>query len=157
MALIHVDLPGYLQTACIHLMASSMDGKSYILLACWRYLLEFRVGLRGCHCPRLCVNGLLMIMGCLWHVINTSSSLYTVAPSLVNMDTLPSLSVLPTLINYVGNYLNVSDSAALLETWGKGSLVTYLSLHTPPLATPTFLAETRNIGRPKFFLSFLLR
>ena len=98
-----------------------------------------------------------MRMGFLWHVINTSSSLYTVTPYLVKMDTLPSSSVFPTLIKDVGNSSDVSVSAALLESWGKGRLVTYVPLHTPQLVTPNFLAETRNIGRPNFFLYFLLR
>ena len=70
------------------------------------------------------------------------------------MDTLPSLAVLPTLNNDFGNSSNVSASDALLDTWGKGSLVTYLPLHVPPLATPTFLVDKRNIGRPNFFLSY---
>ena len=165
MYLIYVDFNGYPQTLCIHLIDSSVDGRLYTLLACWTYFLEFRFGLHGFHCLWLCFNGIRylphssrfpMRMDFLWHVINTSSSLYTVTPSLVNMETLPSLAVLTTLIKDVGGSLNVSDSVALLESWGKGSLVTYLPLHAPPLATPTFLADMRNIGRPNLFLSFLL-
>ena len=95
-----------------------------------------------------------MRIGFLWHIIKTSSSLYTVTPSLVNIDTLPLSAA---LINDVGNFSNVSDSSALLESYGKGSLVTYLLFHAPPFATPTSLAEMRNIGSPNLFLSFLLR
>ena len=57
-----------------------------------------------------------MRMDFLWHVINTSSSLYTVTPSIVNMDILPSSVVLTTVIKDVGDSLNVSDSVALLES-----------------------------------------
>ena len=70
------------------------------------------------------------------------------------MDTLPSSTFLPTLISDVGNYFNVSDSTALLESCGNGSVVTYLPLQAPPLTTPTFLSDTRNISRPKFFCPF---
>ena len=147
-------------------MASSMEGRPYTLLACWISFFSFLVGLCGCHCPCAWVNvmryrprssHLPMIMVFLWYVINKSSYLYTVTPSLLNMETLPPSAVLPTLINDVGNSSNVSASAALLESCGKGSFVTYLPLHAPPLATPTFLADTHNIGRPNCFLSFLLR
>ena len=93
-------------------------------------------------------------MGFLWNVINTSSSLYTVTTSLVKMDTFPLSAVFMTLIRDVGNYSNVSASAALLESFGNGSLVTYLPLHAPPLATPNLLADTHNIGRSNCFLSF---
>ena len=72
----------------------------------------------------------------------------------VNMDTLPSSAVMSTLIKYVGNYSNMSASAALLDSCRNVSLVTYLPLHAPPLATPTFLADTYNISRPNSFLSF---
>ena len=75
--------------------------------------------------------------------------------SFVKMDTLPSSAVLSTLISDVGNSSNVSDSAALLESYRNGSLVTYLMLHAPPLVTPTFLADTRNIGKHNFFYPLL--
>ena len=89
--------------------------------------------------------------------MSTYSSLYTVTPSLVKMDTLSSSAVLPTLISNVGNYSNVSASAALLESCGNGSEVMYLPLQATPLATPTFLSDIINIGRPNYFLSFSLR
>ena len=73
------------------------------------------------------------------------------------MDTLPLSDVLPTLSSEVGNYLNVSASAALLESCGNGSEVTYLPLQAPPLATPTFLSTILNIGRPNLVLSCSLR
>ena len=53
--------------------------------------------------------------------MSTSSSLYTVTPSLLKMDTLPPSAVLHTLISDVGNSSNVSDSAALLESCGNGN------------------------------------
>ena len=77
-------------------------------------------------------------MGFLWHVMSTSSSLYTVTPSLVKMDTLPLSDVLPTLISDVGNYVNMPASAALLENCGNCSVVTYLPLQALPLDTTTF-------------------
>ena len=165
MVLIHVYLTGYPQTACIQFMASSVDGMSYTLLVCWRYFSEFRVGLRGCHFPRLCVDGmwyrprsshLPMRMDFLWHVINKSSSFYNVTPYLVKMDTLPSLAVSPTIIKDDGNSLNVSASATFSDIWGKHSLLTYLPLHALLLVTPTLLLETRNIDKPNFSLYFLL-
>ena len=79
-------------------------------------------------------------IGFIWHVISTFYSLYNVTPSLVKLDKLPLSSVLPTLINDAGNSSNVSASAALLESCGNGSVVTYLPLQAPPLATPTFLS-----------------
>ena len=78
-------------------------------------------------------------------------------PYLVNINTLSSLAVLPRLINDVGNSSDMSASAALFESCGKGSMVTYLLFHALSFATPNFLAETRNIGCPNFLLSFLLR
>ena len=166
MALIQVELTGYPHTACIHLMDSSVDGRSHTLCACCSFLLGSFVGLHGCHCPWSCVNGmrylprsspLPIIMGFLLHVINTYSSLYFLTPSLEKMDMLPSSAVFPKLIRDVVNSSNVYVSATLLESCGNGSLVTYLPLHVQPLATPTFLDDTRNIGRPNCFLSFLLR
>ena len=62
--------------------------------------------------------------------------------------------ILPKLISEVGNYENVSDSAALLESCGNGSDVTYLLLQEPPLATPTFFSDVLNIGRPNLDLFF---
>ena len=153
MAFIKVYLTGYPYTSCIHLMAYSLDSRSYKLCACCRYLLAYFLGLRGCHCPWSWVIGmrylprsclLPMIMGFLYHVINTYSSLYTMTPSLVKMDTLASSAFLPTLIRYVGNSSNMYTSAALLESCGNGSVVTYLPLQALPLANPTFLADTRN-------------
>ena len=160
MALIHVELTVYPHTACIHLMASYVDGRAYTLWACWRYFLFLFVGLLGCHCPwawvndmryRPCSSLLTMRIGSIWHEINASFSFYIVTPSFVKMGTLPSSDVLPTLIRYVGNYSNVSASAALMERCGNGTLVNYLPLHSRPLAKPTLLTDTCNIGRPNFF------
>ena len=75
----------------------------------------------------------------------------------MKIDTLPSSAFLPTLIRDVGNYLNVSASAALLESCWNGSVVTYLPLKAPPLTTTTFLSDVLNIGRTNFVLSCLLR
>ena len=96
-------------------------------------------------------------MSFLWYVMNTYYPLYNVIPSLVKMDTFTLSAVLPTLIRNVGNSSNAPDFAALLEICGNGSVVTYLSLHALPLATPNLFADTRNIGRPNCFLSFYLR
>ena len=166
MDFIHADLTGYLHIACIHLIASFLDSRSYTLCTCCSFIFSSFVGMRGCHCPRYWVNGiwylprsslLPMRMIFLWHGMSTSSSLYTVTPSLVKMDTLPSSDVYPTLISEVRNSSNVSASAALLVSCGNVSAVTYLPFQAPPLATPNFLSDILNIGRPKFFLYFLLR
>ena len=98
-----------------------------------------------------------MRMGFIWHISNTSSSLYTGTPYLVKIDMLLSLAVFTTLNRDVGNSSNASAPAALLESCGNGILVTYLPLHALPFATPTFLADMGNIGRPNCFLSFFLR
>ena len=100
---------------------------------------------------------LRMRMAFLYHVINTSSSLYTVTPYLAKFYTLLSSAFLPTLIRDVGNSSNVYASSALLESCRNGSLVTYLPLHAPPLSTPTFLTDMRNISTPNYFLYFSLR
>ena len=166
MAFIHVELTGYPQNSRIHLIASSLDGRSYTICAIWIFLLAAFVGLHGCHCPWYWVNGirylphsslLPMRMGLLWQVMRTSSSLCIVTPSFVKMDTLPSSAVLPTLISKVGNSSNVSASAAFMESCGNGSEVTYLPLQDPPLATPTLLSDILNIGRPNLVLYFSLR
>ena len=78
-------------------------------------------------------------------------------PYFLKMNTLPSLAFFLTLIRDIWNFLNVSDSTSLLESYGNGILMTYLPLHAQPLFTPTLLAGTCNIGGPNFFLSFLLR
>ena len=62
-------------------------------------------------------------------------SLYTVTPSLVKIEMLPSSAIFPTLISNVGDSSDVSAYASLLESCRNGSVV-------PPLATPTFLADT---------------
>ena len=59
----------------------------------------------------------------------------------MKMDMLPSSAVFPTLMSEVGKSLNVSASAAFVESCGKGSAVTYCPLHVLPFATPTFLAD----------------
>ena len=98
-ALIHVDLTGYPHTACIHLMACSMDGRSYTLLAFWSAALMRALGFRGCHCPFCCINGMRyrpcssrvpISIGMPLHVMSTSCSLCTVTPSLVNIEMVPS-------------------------------------------------------------------
>lgn len=120
-ALIQVDLTGYPQTACIHLMACSVEGKSYTLFACRRTCLAFLLGLCGCHCPCCCVSGILylpcsshtlMRIGSPLHVIKTSFSSKRVTPSLVNMETVPLSAVLPTLISDVGKSSKVLAVAA---------------------------------------------
>ena len=166
MDFIHVDLTGYPHTTCIHLIAYSLDGRSYRLCACCCFLFACFVGLRSFYCPWYWFNGiqylprsylLPMKMGILWHVMSTSSSLYTVTQSLVKVDMLPLSDLLPTLISDVGNFFNVSASAALLESCRNDSAVTYLIFKALLLSPPTFLSDILNIGRPNFFLSFSLR
>ena len=92
-------------------------------------------------------------MGLPLHVINTSSYFYTFTSSLVNMETLPSLAVLTTLMSDVRNSSNMSASVAFLDNYGKGRLVTYLPLLVPPFANPTRLFDVHRIRNPNPILS----
>ena len=103
---------GYPQTTWIHMIASSLDGRSYTLCAIRSCLLDALLVLCGCHCLWSWVNGiqylprsslLPMRMCLLWHVMSTSPSLWVVTPYFVKIDTLPLSAVLPTLIIEVGN------------------------------------------------------
>ncbi len=58
------------------------------------------------------------------HVMSTSSSLNTVMPVLVKTDMVPSLEVLPTLINNVGKFWKVSACLACADSLWTGSRVT---------------------------------
>ena len=51
MALSHVDLTGYLHTACIHFIPCSVDGRLYTLFAFSSACRAFLDGVLGCHCP----------------------------------------------------------------------------------------------------------
>ncbi len=64
-----------------------------------------------------------MRMGLPLHVMSTSSSLNTVTPVLVKIDMLPSLEVLPTLINNVGKFWKVSACLARADSLWNGSQV----------------------------------
>ena len=64
---------------------------------------------------------------------------------------LPSSAVFPTLMSEVGKSLNVSASAAFLESCGNGSAVTYCPLHVSPFANPAFLADILSISSPTLF------
>jgi hypothetical protein len=63
-------------------------------------------------------------MGLPLHVMSTSSSLNTVMPVLVKTDMVPSLEVLPTLINNVGKSWKVSACLARADSLWNGSQVT---------------------------------
>ena len=92
------------------------------------------------------------------HVMRTSCSLRTVAPSLVKMEMVPSFKVLPTLNKDVGKLLNESACASSFgESYGNGSLVTCLPLLVPPFANPTRLVDRRRIGRPALTQSASLK
>ena len=62
------------------------------------------------------------------------------------MDIVPSLAVLPTLINECGNYVNVSAALADVDNEWNGSCVVNFALHVSPLATFTFLLDLHRIG-----------
>ena len=156
-ALIHVDLTGYPHTACIHLMACSIEGRSYTLLAFWSAALMRALGFRGCHWPFCCINGIRyrpcssrvpISIGMPLHVMRTSCSLCTVTPSLVKIEMVPSSEVLPTLINDVGKSSKVSAWFAVGDSCWNGSCVTCFAVLLPPLATPTRLFDRRSIGSP---------
>ena len=72
-------------------------------------------------------------MGSPLHVMSTSSSLYTVTPSFVNADMVPSSDVFPTLISDDVKILNVYASFAFADSFWKGNRVTYVALLLPPL------------------------
>ena len=71
------------QTACIHFIACSMDGRLYTLFACRRACRAFLDGFRGCRCPLCCTKGMqylplssrmLINIGSPLHVMSTSCS-----------------------------------------------------------------------------------
>ena len=74
-------------------------------------------------------------------VISKSASLYTCTLSWMKIDTFPSLEVFPTLIKDARNSSNMSASADIADSWGKGSRVTYFPFLVPPLATATRLCD----------------
>ena len=165
MARSHVDLTGYPHTACIHLIACLVDGRSYTLLACSRACIAFLDGFLGCHCPHRWMSGIRyrpwslrtpMWIGFPLHMISTSCSLYTCIPSLVKIEIVPSSAVFPTLISNVGKLWNVSADLAFFDRVGKGSCVTDIPLHFALFSTPTRLSDGRNIRRPAAFLSDFL-
>ena len=100
-----------------------------MLLACANVCLAFLLGLHGCHCPFCWMSGMRylpwlsqmpMKIGSPLQVIKTSSSLWTVMPVLVNMDTVPSSAVLPMLMSDVGKSLNVSAHLAVGKSLSNG-------------------------------------
>jgi hypothetical protein len=150
---------------CIHLMACSVDGRLYTLLArrsAFRACLDGRC---GCQWPCCCINGIRycpwlsqmpMRIGSSLHVMRTSSSLNTLMPSFMKTETVPSSDVLPMLIRYVGKSWNVSACLDRADSFQKRSWVTYLALLVPPFATPTCRVEGLRIGRPALCWSCLL-
>ena len=97
-----------------------------------------------------------MRSGLFLHVMSTSCLLCTVTPSLVKIDIVPSLAVLPTLIREVGNSLHVSACCAFVDKAGKGRLIVCWPLLFSPFATMTRLVDGRKMGRCAASLSFLL-
>ena len=71
----------------------------------------------------------------------------------MQMDTFPSSEVFPTLINDDRNSSNVSASAVVVDSCGKGRRVTYLPLLVPTLATATSLCDGRKIGNSNMIRS----
>ena len=122
MAAIHVDLTGQPHTVCIYLIACSVEGKLYMLLACRSMHLDFLVGLCGCQLPRCWTNGMRYLsllshvpisIGFHLHMMKTSFSLWTVTPSFVKTEMVHVLDVFPTLMRECGKSSKVSASAAL--------------------------------------------
>jgi hypothetical protein len=97
-----------------------------------------------------------MRIGSPLHVLRTYSSLNTLTPSFVKTKTVPSSDVLPTLIRDVGKSWNVSPCLDCVDSFHKGSWVTYLALLVPPFATLTCRVEGLRIGRPALHWSCLL-
>lgn len=71
-----------------------------------------------------CSSRMPMKMGSPLHLMRTSSSLWTVTPSLVKIEIVLSSAVLPTLISEVGKSSKVSALLALSERCSNGSFVT---------------------------------
>ena len=147
-------------------MACSVEGKSYTLLAFSRACFALALGGLGCHCPFCCNSGIWyrpcssltpMSMGSPLHLINTSSSLRTVTPSLVKIDIVPSSAVLLTFMSDEGKSANKSACVALLDRSGMGRRVTNLALLEPPFATPTLLFECFGMGKLAVLQSRSLR
>ena len=80
-------------------------------------------------------------MGAPFYVIRTSSSLWTVMPSLMKFEIVLSSDVFPTLIRDIGNSLKVSAWAALGDSYWDGSLVMYFLLLVTLLVTSTFFVD----------------
>jgi hypothetical protein len=165
MALSQVDLTGYPQMACIHLMACSVGGRLQTLLACHNAFHACLDGRCGCQWPCCNINGIRycpwlfrmpMRIGSPLHVMRLSSSLNTMKPSFVKTKTVPSSDVLPMLIRDVGKSLNVSVCLNHADSLQKGSWVTYLALLVPLFANPTRRVEGLRIGRPLLHGSCLL-
>jgi len=97
-----------------------------------------------------------MRIGSPLHVVRMSSSLNTLTPSFVKRETVPSYVVLPTLIRDVGKSWNVSACLDRVDSFQKGSWVTYLALLVPPFATLTHPVEGLRIRRPALRRSCLL-
>jgi hypothetical protein len=97
-----------------------------------------------------------MRIGSPLHVIRTSSSLKMLTPSFVNIETVLSSAVLPTLIRDVGKSWNVSACLDCADSFQKGGWVMYLALLVPPFATPTCRVEGLRIGGAALCWSFLL-
>ena len=91
------------------------------------------------------------------HVISTSYSLWTVTPSFVKIDIVPSSDVLPTLISELGKSSNESALADRLDNCLNGRQLTCLAVLVPLLATLTRFVDGRKIGRPTLMRSCSLR
>ena len=163
MALIHVDFTGYPHTACIHFIASSVDGKclsqNFLCLLGWMpwpplSFLHYSRGIRY----RPLSSRIPINIGFPLHVTNTSSSRYTFTPSLLKIDNVLASQTLPTIIKFDDHLLNVSAFVAFF--FGScgiiGSLVSCIPWLTSPLATPTRFDELRGIGKLAALLSFSL-
>ena len=88
--------------------------------------------------------------------MSSSFSSCTVTPSLVKIDIVPLLAVLPTLIRDMGNSLKVSACCAFLDKAGKGKLVMCWPFLFYPFATMARLVDGRKMGRRAAALSLLL-
>jgi len=113
----HVDFTGWPHTACIHLIACSVEGRSYTLLAWCSMRLAFLVGLRSCKLPHCWTRDMWyrpllscapISIGLPLHMMRTLFSLCTTTPSFVKMEIVPASAVLPTLIRECGNSLDIS-------------------------------------------------
>ena len=100
-----------------------------------------------------CSSLLLIIISSSFTVINTSSSLCTMTPCFIHINTLPSSLTLATLNSKVGKSVKVWDSSTSFDSQGIGRGVTGVAVLVSQLATLTLFVGFFRMGICDFFFS----